>query len=353
MPIHTLTVGKQPLKANPFKRIRQRLFSMAQEGAIPSAGNGYFNFQNIHVLGYPGITVRLSKSPFRRIELTVNPSRILGGTYVDLYDLTATGMQKISDAIDSLLLDIGANFSFRDMCLTRVDCTKDITLPYTDLASQLIGCLQRSKLGRGYELDSFGPGYKNYIQKNRHSFRARCQDVCLTAYDKSFQLAEEHIMPWEQIPPNLLRLEVSFSNASFQRILWHHHCGTVLDQTLGEKILFFSDLSISLLQTYFGLGIMPGRFLRLDAAKAEIENSWYSPAMKEKMKRFMYQVRREYKLGVDGALLSSGLSEGQNKYLLACFRELDLNPAALPMSSSAREVPGILRLLSGNGAAIQ
>lgn len=352
MPIHTLTVGKQPLKANPFKRICQRLFSMAQEGTIPSTGNGYLNFQNIHVIGYAGITIRLSKSPFRRIELIVNPTRILGGTYADLYELTTTAMQEISDVINALLLDIAANFSFSEMCLSRVDCTKDITLPYADLACELIGCLKRSKLGRGYERQSFGCGYKNFAEKNRHSFRASCRDICLTVYEKSFQLKEEKIMPLEKIPPNRLRFEVSFSNASFQRLLQHHLQGTVINQTLEEKILYFSDLSITLLQTYFNRGVMPGRFLRLDAAKAEIENSWYSPATKEEMKRFMYQVRREYKLGVDGALFSSGLSERQSKYLLACFRELDLNPAALPMSSNVREVPSILQMLTGNRVAI-
>lgn len=353
MPIHTLTIGKQPVKAKQFKHICQYLLSMAQEGAIPSIGNGYLNFQNIHLPGYPGITIRLNKSPFRRIELTLNPTRILGGTYADLYELTKTGLCEILLTVNALLLKIGANFSFQDMCLHRIDCTKDIVLPDAAAASNLIGCLKRSRLGRGYELEQFDHSYQNYTKKNRHSFRARCRDICLTVYDKSFQLEEECIMPPEQIPSNLLRVEAAFDNTSFQRILNEHLCCTTSDLILEKKILYFSNLSIKLLQKYFSIGVMPGRFLRLDVAKEEIENSRYSPAMKERLKQFMYQVRREYKYGVDGVIYSGNFSSGQISYLLDAFQKLNLNPAALPMISTVREIPGIPQLLDEDIAVIR
>lgn len=241
-------------------------------------------------------------APVRRLELKLNPSIILGGTYTDLCDLSETELTQLWHWVDCYLELIGTDFSFSDMCLSRIDCTQDITLPGTLETTDLINVIQRSKLRRGYERENFSRNYKNHDEKNQHSFRAKCEDISLTIYDKGFQLVEEEIMSKEDAPVNRLRFEVAFNRSSFRRVMNDYLDATYTDLATGEAIMFFSKFSIKLLQKYFGLGVMPGRYLRLDLAKQEIDASSFPCAIKKRMKKFMTDVRKNYKYGVEGAL---------------------------------------------------
>lgn len=351
MALHTLTLGREPLGKKTYKRIKERLQEHIQGGnglILRRADPPYY-----HMRAFPGILIRLCHHPenVRRFELKINPTRMLGGNYADLYELTHTRSMQMANQVDDLLDILEANFSFDDLCLTRIDCAQDIILPETLLATEWIGAIQRTKLGRGYEREQFSRAYKNYSEKNRHSFRARCHDISLTIYDKSFQLKEERIMRPEEIPARRLRLEAAFERASFRRVLNEHLEGTYIDLSAGQTILSFSKLSLKLLKKYFGLGVMPGRFMRLDMAMQEIEKSSYTPAIKRRMQQFMIDVRRQYRYGVEGVLAYGDLSAGESYYLLKCFRDLDLNPAALPMNCKCEQFPSITQLLNGEKPA--
>lgn len=340
MAIHTFTLGREPIKRRGYYHIQHRLYGLADAGEVP-LWNGRLPNQ-IHIKTLPGITLRLSTSKVPRIELKINPARLLGGSYADLCPLTKLDLSKVIEKVDCFLTAIEADFRFEDMCLTRIDCTKDVELSDEGSIVDLLGCIRRSKLGRGYARESFGCAHRNYAEKNRHSFRARCQDICLTVYDKSFQLEEERLMPPEEIPANRLRFEVAFENSSFQRVL---PCATIINPDVGEKILYFSGASVQLLQKYFGLGVMPGRFMRLDLAMTEIEKSDYTQKIKDRMKEFMYAVAREYRHGIDGVDKSSGFTPAQVSYLLKCFQELNLHPAALPRRSKYAQLPSVSQML--------
>lgn len=340
MAIHTFTLGREPIRRRDYCHIKRRLYGLSEAGEVP-LWNGRIPDQ-IHIKTLPGITLKLSNSKVPRIELKINPARLLGGSYADLCPLTEFDLLKVIGKVDWFLTAIEADFRFEDMSLTRIDCTMDVDCTNSESPADLIGCIQRSKLGRGYERISFGSEHKNYKEKNKHSFRVRCNDICLTVYDKSFQLKEENLMPKEEIPPNRLRFEVAFENSSFQRVLPD---ATVFNLDVGEKIMHFSGASVRLLQKYFGLGIMPGRFMRFDLAMAEIEKSNYTQKIKERMKQFMHAVAREYKHGVDGVGSDSGFTPAQVSYLLKCFQELDLHPAPLPHRSKCAQFPSISQML--------
>jgi hypothetical protein len=151
----------------------------------------------------------------------------------------------------------------------------------------------------------------------------------------------------EDIPPNLLRVETAFGNTSFQRILNEHASATYINQNLSKKIITFSDLSVQLLRKYLKHVVMPGRYLRYDAAIEEIDRSSYPSSTKERMKSFLRKVSRYYKNGVDGAILDCKLSEYAADYMLKLFNDLNWNPVTLPISSKYRELPDIIHLLDG------
>ena len=344
MPIHTLTLGKEPLKKKHYRLIKDTLFGLNQS---KEAEIDYYkkHYLQARLPTLRGITLKLSNKIVPRLELTLNPAIMLGGNYSELCDLTDEKLSKIFYSAACLLATVGANFSVSSMSLTRLDCTKDVTLHGDSSVEDVIGCLKRNRLGRGYELVTFAPTCPNSVEKNRHSFRAACKDVSLTVYDKSFQLNEEGLMAPEDIPQNRMRVEVAFENASFQRVLRDHLEATVLDLSLEEKIMYFSNLSVKLIQQYLRIVVMPGRFMRYDAAKAEIEKSRYSPAVKESMVWLLKKVRRHYKAGLDWVIQGCKLTRGQLDYLLKCFRDLDLNPVSLPTSSQNLEFPSIDRML--------
>ena len=343
--LHTFTLGKSPLKKKKYKRIVRQLYELADEGYIPLFGKKLP--PQIHIQGWPGITLVLRDKVVPRLELKINPSIMFGGDYTDLAELSEFEVRQIESSVSELLDTLEADFTFDDMCLSRIDCTQDITIPDTILTTVIIGAIQRTKLKRDYERTEFGRSYHNYVEKNRHSFRARCNDISLTVYDKGFQLAEEGMMFPEDVPINRLRFEVAFDRSSFRRVLNEHQCGTYVDLSTGETILEFSRLSVKLLREYFHDGIAPGRILRLDAALKEIEKSHYTCAIKERMKDFMVDVSGHYRYGVEGALADSGLNSDQKRDLLARFRELDLNPVGLPMRCKCVRCPSIDGLLVG------
>ena len=186
--LHTFTLGKSPLKKKKYKRIVRQLYELADEGYIPLFGKKLP--PQIHIQGWPGITLVLRDKVVPRLELKINPSIMFGGDYTDLAELSEFEVRQIESSVSELLDTLEADFTFDDMCLSRIDCTQDITIPDTILTTEIIGAIQRTKLKRDYERTEFGRSYHNYVEKNRHSFRARCNDISLTVYDKGFQLAE-------------------------------------------------------------------------------------------------------------------------------------------------------------------
>lgn len=343
MSIHTFTIGKEPLKKKEFKHIISRLYKLSKTLDTPVQTKkltNHFHFNIIH-----GIRIQLSDRVVPRLELKINPAVLLGGSYAELHDFTEATLSQVEDMVNLVLEAIGTDFSFDDMSLSRIDCALDTELPENLLATELIGCIHRTKLGRGYERIQFNHKHKDYHEKNRHSFRAKCRDIALTVYDKSFQLAEEHLMPAEDIPANRLRFEAAFGNASFQRVLNEHLKGTYIDLELGEKIMHFSNLSIQLLRKYFKLGITPGRYVQLSLALEEIDNSDYHQTTKDRMKLFLCEVCAHHRYGMDGAIAKFvsdfGLTTPAINRLLQHFEDINLNPATLPARSMCHQFPSI------------
>ncbi len=342
MAIHTFTLGTKPLGKKKYRHIRDRLLVLVKDNIIEKTKNHGSQYR---MKGFRGVTITLNTKTIYRIELTVNPVILLGGGYADLFTATDETMRLLSDNINALLSQIGSSDSFEDLCLSRIDCTMDVSMPSQEDIAELIRCVQQTKLRAGYERESFNNKFRDYREKNKHSFRARCNDVCLTIYDKSFQLQEEGIMRREDIPPNRLRIETAFYNGSLQRVLNDHLDATVYDCQLGTKIMYFSDLSIQLILKYVNLILSPGRYMRFDLAKEEIEQSNFKKMTKELMIAFLYEVSRHHKAGVDGAIMDCDLLRDRADPLLSRFRELDLNPVTLPIRSEVQQLPSIAQLM--------
>lgn len=189
---------------------------------------------------------------------------------------------------------------------------------------------------------------------NRHSFRMACNDVCLTIYDKTYQLMNEELMDADNIPLGRLRFEAAFLNPAFQRLFARYGGGVLVDNADGEgkagtKIIWFSNISLRLLQDYFGQHMTPGQYLRKNLAVQRIDCGRFSARTKQRMKMLLSEVAQCHKGGISAALKNlegEGFSENELRYLLRCFEKINLNPATINGSTGYQVFPSIAELLS-------
>lgn len=114
-------------------------------------------------------------------------------------------------------------------------------------------------------------------------------------------------------------------------------------------IIGFSNLSLRLLQDYFGQHMTSGQYLRGDLASQRIDNGRFSAEIKRKMKALLIEVARCHKGGISAALNNlewMGASRSELQYLLRCFEKIDLNPATINGSAGHEAFPSIAELLS-------
>ena len=235
--------------------------------------------------------------------------------------------------------------------MKRCDCTMDIDLDSESSVEELLNCIRKSKLAYGYQAECFDETHPNWREKNRHSFRVTCGDVELTAYDKSYQLAEEGLMPEELIPENRLRLEVSMSAHALHRTL-NKYGKDQLPQTCEEKLQWCSDRSTELLKEFFGRVLTTGEYLCLEDAVQRIRESPYRPKQKEEMVAFLLLVRKKWRKGIPGAIeaFRKVYSRDQINGLLERFERLNLNPATFPDTCTQKRVPSLMDLIAEKSA---
>lgn len=347
MPIHTMMMTTPTLCfreynrlcKNSYELIRQKHYQMIENstkrlGICPSARRG--------------VRIYIINNRIPRVDIFLNPSVLLSGSFADLYVPEVDGIEPLVSYVNKILREVGLMQTFDELHLSRIDCTRDITFPNEGGMAEFLRCIQRTRLTRDYEAIRFDRRFQNFKELNRHSFRARCDDITLTVYDKSYQLLEQELMPEDQIPPSLLRVEAAFKNSSFQRLRkTYNDC--IMYNDNGNKILWFSQMSGRLLRDYFGRALTPGRYLRGDLALRAIDESGASSKVKDRMKWIVYKVGQCHRNGIEGALKQmrkEGFSESQIFWTLNAFEEIGLNPATIHGDSGCLEFPSMQELLS-------
>lgn len=348
MPLHTIQIASSSIRYHTFQQILQQLFTLTRQGAyrVTYKTNTSIGFQKADC---PGILINLvAKDNLTYFILRLNPSVLFGRGYDALCTFDETSLFQLKEMVNNLLAEINCpkELSFSTLFLNRVDCTCDIQFPYSNGIPEFIHCIQRTKVPRDYQVVRYHREAPNAEERNRHSFRIQCEDICLTLYDKSFQLLSEGLMPEDEIPQDRLRAEAAFFRPAFPRLFYE--VGGRPPQSIQKKLLWFSEHSSDLLHRYFGQKMMPGRFLRGDLALQEIRASPFSKKIKDKMEKFVYEVGRCHKNGVSQALIrlsKDGLSRDQAYYMMDAFRELDLNPVTIRGNSGFLEFPSLQQIV--------
>lgn len=350
--IHTFRLVSPPLPFNRYRHIENCVYKHAEHGLCRIV-NRQENLLLFLLQDYPGLRLCLNSLNVPHIGMVVNPALILGGGYHDLCSLSPESLSTCMKLISSILQKFEVGFAVDQLILSRIDCTVDVKFPKEDALAAFISCIQRTDPPRSYHIERFNKGQPNHKEMNRHSFRMACNDVCLTVYDKTFQLMHEGLMDEASIPLGRLRFEAAFCSPAFQRLFVKYGDGIFLDGSsehdLETVIIGFSNLSLRLLQDYFGQHMTPGQYLRGDLALQRIDSGPFSAKVESKMKLLLAEVARCHKGGISAALKKlegDGFTRNELQYLLRCFEKIDLNPATINNSSGHEEFPSIAELLS-------
>lgn len=350
--IHTFQLVTPPLSFARHHRIITQIYEHAKQGVcrIIKRQENLLLFLLPH---YPGLRICLNNMTVPHVTMVVNPAIMLGGQYQDLCCLTPEHLSICMEPVSYVLKEFKVGFAADQMILSRIDCTVDIQFPQENALETFISCIQHTDLPRGYHIERFGKQYPNYKEMNQHSFRMACKDVCLTVYDKSYQLLNEGLMEPGEILPDRLRFEAAFCNSAFQRILAKHRDCILIGDPDSERgvqklVIWFSKLSLRLLQDYFEQHMTPGQYLRGDLALQRIDSGHFSAKVKERMKSLLTEVARCHKGGIGAALRNlegDGFSRNELKYLLRCFEKINLNPATINGSAGYQAFPSVAELL--------
>lgn len=357
--IHTFQLVTPPLSFRRYRRIENCVYGHAKTGLCKIVKQQE-NFLIFQLPLHPGLRFCLISLTIPHVAIVVNPAIILGGGYHDLCSLTPQFLCECMELISSVFHEFKIGVAADQLILSRIDCTADIKFPQENALKAFISCVQHTSPTRGYHIERFGKQFVNYKEMNRHSFRMACNDVCLTIYDKTYQLLNEGLMEADDVPQDRLRFEVAFSNPAFQRLFAKYGGGIFLDGTCGQRagmmIIWFSNLSLRLLQDYFGQHMTPGQYLRGDLALRRIDCGNFSAKVKYKMKTLLAETARCHKGGISAALKNlekRGFSRDELQYLLKCFEKINLNPATINGATGHETFPSIVELLSSEDRLVK
>ena len=350
--IHTVQLVTPSISFPRYRGIECRVYEKTKCGLCKIIENQE-NRLCFHQPQCPGLKVYLSRTTVPHVAITINPARILGGGYHDLCALTPALLNRCMDPVARILREFEIGCTADQLILSRIDCTVDVQFPQENALEAFLACAQRTNLPRGYHVERFGKKFPNHKGMNRHSFRMTCRDVCLTIYDKSFQLVNEGLMDERDVPPDRLRFEAAFRNSAFQRLFTKYGGGIFWDNPddhgARRMAIGFSNLSMKLLQDYFRRHMTPGQYMSRDLTFQRVDSSSFSKKVKLRMKRVLTEVSRYPKSGISAVLKDlrvDGFSQNELQYLMKCFEKINLNPATINSTAGYEMFPSVAELLS-------
>ena len=154
-----------------------------------------------------GLLFALKKNdhtPGSTLKLRVNPSRLLGNPdAAALFLPDETSMRDLCDSLDEILRQLPFGPSIYAFKLNRLDLCRNILAEDQEYIEEYIRLLHKGASSSGWTVQSFGD------QRDQHSFRRINENCQFTAYDKLYQIQDQHLSTsWSQSPA-ILRMEVS------------------------------------------------------------------------------------------------------------------------------------------------
>lgn len=218
--IHTLSFSKT-LTAGEYYQI---LHSAQKQGMHIRSDDDFFAVTSSHtLLGYQkqGVVVYLSqpKRSIYKVKLRIEPERLLGNPDPQaLWQCGKGDWKRLVKAVDGLLGILQVP-SLKEMTLSALELTVNLTFPQQEYVDLCIQILKKGYLNGHYKrvwFDKYANKAKNAQEANRHSYKASCKQKSFFAYDKTAQL---HMTERIAKLPNhrTLRMEVSLKREGIKR----------------------------------------------------------------------------------------------------------------------------------------
>lgn len=277
---------------------------------------------------------KTSKNITCSIRFRLNPHTLLHGKYSpkEVFQAKEKQLNSLDKEMTKLLYEIGLNYNFEQLTLSRIDCCLDYFPDSQDWVDEALRVVRRSPYMKKYELCTFDKTFSNHKKKNAHSWRIYCKTTTLTVYDKTFQLMEEDLL--EQYDAPMLRFEVSRSGAKFKRGLSDEVKGS--NKEILKTVMNESEKTIHSYMKKLHANLP---FVRYSDCIARIETVKHSATRKNM--RLLVEKLSDCKSYAQ-AVKNSELSESQLRTVRKQFKDLGIQPITLKDKSEIEKLKFIL-----------
>lgn len=254
-----------------------------------------------------GITIEYHNYEFRKmIKLCVNPSKILGGNDIKLWNPNVYNIATVLDSLNDYIEDyFDSDYTMDDFSLTRIDFTANLdvgrknVLPYINLMHK-IGKIKG--FSHKYEKTDYDTGRIN----KEHSFdlKGNTNNIEFTVYDKENDLKKKNKIKKSLKAKGILRIEIRLKKRkAITKALSEFMNASAL--TTEEEFELLALNSKNVFGKWLVMVIPFGNYYKLKKAEEIIASADIKKKKREKMlsllrlvpkKKSLYQAIKELKL---------------------------------------------------------
>ncbi len=269
------------------------------------------------------------------LRVIVNPIKLLNAQTSDISimsDFNPADLRiKLNENLTSLL---GAEYDLTRFRLTRIDCCVNVI--FND-SIKAIGYLQALKKAAKKKKNSVRTP-NTYVQDADYCLNIPHTAYSICIYDKLYQLKQQGLLTEDYGNKGVLRFELRFINLSTNRI--YNELGT--DDAI-EAIEYFTKHSKELFGKFIPLNFLSGNYYSYDTAFEIISQIDSYSEVKNRMKEYLYLLRKGY--STEAALTNlSDITYEKIRTMFNSFSEADICPIVLP-NSDCDGIAGICSVL--------
>lgn len=290
-------------------------------------------------LGFKGITIEYHNYEFRKmIKVIANPSKVLGGNDLKLWEPTIRNIEEFWDLLNEHLEDyFYSDYELNDFLLTRIDFTSNLKVGKKPVPEYID---TMHKLGK---VTKFKPRYDKSYYASHPEFKETSFDLIgktnyigFTIYDKEADFLKHNQLDLAKKAKGILRVEVRLSKRpAIEEALSAFNSYTNL--TTEEEFTSLALNSHLIFLKWFTYIIPFGNLHTLKKAENIVEHSDFSKPKKKKMLRLLRLIPEKKSL----YLAVKELNARNIDEIIKCFEKLELSPITISKHKKYNHLPNL------------
>lgn len=343
--IHTFELTLET-NAKDFTYLLSRAYKIAKKGKHRVGHSTKHTSNDVRVdaaLASKGITVEYHNCEFRKmIKLRVNPSEVLGGNDLKLWQPSDRNIEELLEKINEHIEGyFDANYTLDDFILSRVEFTANLDVGKNNVPAY-IRLMHKIGKGKGFSAKYSATDYISGGIRKENSFdlEGKTNGIAFTIYDKEADLKAKGKKEKAKKAEGILRAEVRLKKRkAVQASLGQ--CVDPATLTTEEQIALIAKKSRDIFLTTFVPIVPYGDFYKLKEAEQLVCSSLGKKKMKDKMLRLLRLVPEKKSLYL--AFKESNIRDKDE--VLAGFAQLNVSPITISKREDVKYLKNLYNYL--------